>query len=617
LVDSLQEAFFVCDEDGAVVEINTAFADILGYGPEGLPYQPIHPWWPDAVTDSAAHRQVSDAFALLMGNTRGSYTIPITHHDGRRLWVTATFNQVDDPDTGRRVTVGTFRDVTAEHYAIQRESALAALSTCLSRSTSLAEALAGALSELKKLWRARGVLAAVFDHGDEPTLTPTEMPLPWPELSAERRAALENLRQAPILTPVADHTGAGLLLEFPTGPLALWIDLGENRPFTGEDQLLLSLLAGHLAQGLHRAHQIDQQRETAIALQRAILGPSRLPAGFAVRYEPATQPLEVGGDWYDTVTLSDGQIGIVVGDCVGRGLEAASVMGQLRSACRALLLQDASPARTLMALDQFAAGVPGAACTTVFCGVLNTDTGQLTYSSAGHPPGILAHPDGTTRLLEDGRSLPLAVRPGNPRPEGACTIPARSTLLLYTDGLVERRRRPLTVGIEEASEALQDGRGIAVDDLATDVMSRLAPAEGYDDDVALLLYRHPAPLEMSFPAESSQLAPVRKTLRGWLDQCDLPPTTVQNILVAAGEACANAVEHGHRDAPGNTIYFRAEAYVDNLHLTIADTGRWKAPQPELNTHRGRGMSLMRALMQQVTITPGPSGTTVDMHTRIA
>ncbi|MFD5629174.1 SpoIIE family protein phosphatase [Streptomyces sp. NPDC127072] len=617
LVDSLQEAFFVCDEDGAVVEINTAFADILGYGPEGLPYQPIHPWWPDAVTDSAAHRQVSDAFALLMGNTRGSYTIPITHHDGRRLWVTATFNQVDDPDTGRRVTVGTFRDVTAEHYAIQRESALAALSTCLSRSTSLAEALAGALSELKKLWRARGVLAAVFDHGDEPTLTSTEMPLAWPELSAERRAALENLRQAPILTPVADHTGAGLLLEFPTGPLALWIDLGENRPFTGEDQLLLSLLAGHLAQGLHRAHQIDQQRETAIALQRAILGPSRLPAGFAVRYEPATQPLEVGGDWYDTVTLSDGQIGIVVGDCVGRGLEAASVMGQLRSACRALLLQDASPARTLMALDQFAAGVPGAACTTVFCGVLNTDTGQLTYSSAGHPPGILAHPDGTTRLLEDGRSLPLAVRPGNPRPEGACTIPARSTLLLYTDGLVERRRRPLTVGIEEASEALQDGRGIAVDDLATDVMSRLAPAEGYDDDVALLLYRHPAPLEMSFPAESSQLAPVRKTLRGWLDQCDLPPTTVQNILVAAGEACANAVEHGHRDAPGNTIYFRAEAYVDNLHLTIADTGRWKAPQPELNTHRGRGMSLMRALMQQVTITPGPSGTTVDMHTRIA
>ncbi|MET7740912.1 SpoIIE family protein phosphatase [Streptomyces sp. NPDC005385] len=617
LVDSLQEAFFVCDEEGAVIEINTAFTDILGYGPEGLPYRPVHPWWPDAATDSAAYKQVSDAFALLLGNTKGSYTIPITHRDGRRLWATATFNQVDDPDTGRRVTVGTFRDVTAEHYAIQRESALAALGTCLSRATSLPEALTGALDELKKLWHARSVLAAVFDHGDEPTLTSTGASTSWPGLPAERRERLGALRQGPILTPVADRTGAGILLEFPNGPLALWIDLGENRPFTGEDQLLLSLLAGHLAQGLQRAHQIDQQRETAIALQRAILGPARLPDGFAVRYEPATQPLEVGGDWYDTVTLPDGRIGIVVGDCVGRGLEAASVMGQLRSACRALMLQDASPARTLMALDQFAAGVPGAACTTVFCGVLDTETGQLTYSSAGHPPGILVQPEGTTRLLEDGRSLPLAVRPGKERPEGACTIPARSTLLLYTDGLVERRRRPLSVGIDQAGAALQDGRGTAVDELATYVMSRLAPADGYDDDVALLLYRHPAPLEMSFPAESSQLAPVRKTLRSWLDQCDLPPTTVQNVLVAAGEACANAIEHGHRDAPGDAIHIRAEAFVDNLRLTIADTGRWKAPQPELNTHRGRGMGLMRALMQQVTITPGPSGTTVDMHTRIA
>ncbi|MFG3283286.1 SpoIIE family protein phosphatase [Streptomyces sp. NPDC048111] len=616
LVDSLQEAFFVCDEDGAVIEINTAFADILGYGQEGLPYRPVHPWWPDRA-DSEAYEQVSGAFSQLLGHPKGSYTIPITHRDGHRLWVTATFNQVDDPDTGRRVTVGTFRDVTAEHYAIQRESALAALGTCLSRATSVQQALAGALDELKKLWRARSVLAAVFDHGDEPTLTSTDETPDWQDLPAERRAVLNTLRQGPVLTPIDDPTGAGILLEFPEGPLVLWIHVGENRPFTGEDQLLLSLLAGHLAQGLNRAHQIDQQRETAIALQRAILGPSRLPDGFAVRYEPATQPLEVGGDWYDTVLLPDGRIGIVVGDCVGRGLEAASVMGQLRSACRALLLQDASPAQTLMALDQFAAGVAGAACTTVFCGVLNAETGQLTYSSAGHPPGILVRPDGATLLLEDGRSLPLAVRTGSPRPEGTCAIPARSTLLLYTDGLVERRRRPLSDGIDRASEALQDGRNTAVDELATHVMSRLAPAGGYDDDVALLLYRHPAPLEMSFPAESSQLAPVRKSLRSWLNQCDLPPTTMQNILVAAGEACANAVEHGHRHSPGDPIYFRAEAYVDDLRLIIADSGVWKDPQPELNTHRGRGMSLMRALMQRVTVTPGPSGTTVDMHTRIA
>ncbi|CAM5323396.1 histidine kinase OS=Streptomyces cyaneofuscatus OX=66883 GN=G3I52_03160 PE=4 SV=1 [Streptomyces cyaneofuscatus] len=557
LIDSLQEAFFVCDEDGAVIEINTSFTGILGYGPEDLPYQPVHPWWPDAATDPEAHRLVAEAFATLTGQERGSYTIPVAHRDGHRLWVTATFNQVQDPDTGRTVIVGTFRDVSAEHYAIQRETALAALSTRLSQAPSLTEALEGSLDELKKLWRAEQVTAVVFGPRDEPALTCTDTGLVWQDLPAERRRMLTGLRDQPALTAVPGQGEATVVLEHPQGTLALWIALGEQRPFTGEDQLLLSLLAGHLAQGLARAHQIDQQRETAIALQRAILGPSRLPDGFAVRYEPATRPLEVGGDWYDTVALPDGRIGIVVGDCVGRGLEAASVMGQLRSACRALLLQDAGPAQALMALDQFAAGVDGAMCTTVFCGVLDTRTGQLIYSSAGHPPGIVVRPDGTTKLLEDGRSLPLAVRPGRPRPEGSCTISARSTLLLYTDGLVERRRRPLSAGIDRAGEALQDGRDTAVDDLASAVMSRLAPDGGYDDDVALLLYRHPAPLEMSFPAESGQLAPVRKALRGWLDQCDLPPGTAQNVLVAAGEACAahrpGLRRHrrpGHRTPPG-------------------------------------------------------------------
>ncbi|MEU5253652.1 SpoIIE family protein phosphatase [Streptomyces longwoodensis] len=619
LVDSLQEAFFVCDEDGAVIEINRAFTDILGYGPEGLPYEAVKPWWPDAGSDPGAHAQATAAFHRLVAETRGTQTLPVRHRDGHRLWISAAFSRVRDPDTGRTVVVGTFRDVTAEHYAVQRDSALAALSTRLSGATGPADALDGALDELKKLWQARRVLAAVFGQGGDggaATLVSTEKSLTWQELAPEERAALTGLRQRPLLTPIAVGSGAGTLLEHPDGPLALWVDPGESRPFTGEDQLLLSLLAGHLAQGLARAQQIDQQRETAIALQRAILGPSRLPNGFAVAYEPATPPLEVGGDWYDTVALPDGRIGIIVGDCVGRGLEAATVMGQLRSACRALLLQDGGPAQVLLALDRFAVGVPGALCTTVFCGVLDPTTGELRYSSAGHPPGVLAGPDGTVTLLEDGRSLPLAVRPGTPRPEGTCTIPPRATLLLYTDGLVERRRRPLDVGIDLAGAALVAARDVVFGDLAAHVMDRMAPEGGYDDDVALLLYRHPAPLEVSFPAESSRLAVVREALRDWLGRCDLPPRTVQNVLVAVGEACANAIEHGHRDAPGATITLRAEAFADTLRLSVSDTGRWKTPRPELNPHRGRGVQLMRALMQDVTITPGPVGTTVDMHTRI-
>ncbi|XTZ13701.1 SpoIIE family protein phosphatase [Micromonospora echinospora] len=617
LVDSLQEAFFVCDDKGAVIEINATFTDILGFGPEDLPYAPTHPWWPSQETEPEAHQQVADAFVLLVGQTRGTYTIPVTHRDGHRLWVAASFNQVEDPDTGRRVIVGTFRDVTAEHYALQRESALAALSVRLSQADNLADALHGVLDELRGLWRATCVLAAVFDGSHTPAVTATDPHLRWDTLTDERRRTLATLRDRPLLTTIADQTtGTGIAIEHPYGTMALWIDLGEKRPVTEQDQTLLALLAGHLGQGLHRVHQIDQQRETALALQRAILGPAQLPSGFAVRYSPATRPLKVGGDWYDTVELADGQIGIVVGDCVGHGLRAATVMGQLRSACRALLLQDSSPASTLTALDRFAAQLPGAMCATVFCGVLDPATGRLRYGSAGHPPAIVADPDGTTRLLDQGRSRPIGARGRAARPEAEDVVPARATLMLYTDGLVERRRQPLTAGIDRAVTVIQNGRADPIEALATDVMNHMTPAGGYDDDVALLLYRHPGPLELDFAAEPAGLAPVRSALRTWLDRCGLDQANAYNVLVAAGEACANAIEHGHRDRPGGRIRLRATATAEDLHLSVTDSGRWKAPEPGANPHRGRGLALMRALMDTITVTSGTAGTIIDMQARI-
>ncbi|MFG1994591.1 SpoIIE family protein phosphatase [Actinoplanes sp. NPDC048988] len=617
LIDSLQEAFFVCDEDGAIIEINPTFTDILGYGPEGLPYRPVHPWWPDRESDPDGYQQVAEAFAMLVDEPRGSYTIPVSHRDGHVLWVAASFNQVRDPDSGRRVIVGTFRDVTAEHYAVQRESALAALSVRLTQAESLPGALRGVLEELRDLWQATGVYAAVFTGDGVPAVTATDGEPRWDELTDQQRQILASVRDKAPLTPIAERAGgAGIALEHPNGTMALWVDLAENRPFTEQDQTLLALLAGHLGQGLHRLHQIDQQRETALALQRAILGPAQLPAGFAVRYSPATRPLKVGGDWYDTVTLPDERIGIVVGDCVGHGLQAATVMGQLRSACRALLLQNIDPAQTLTALDRFAVQLPGAMCATVFCGVLDPVTGDLAYASAGHPPAVVTHPDGVIDLLDQGRSRPLGVRTPAGRPEAHYTVPSRATLLLYTDGLVERRRRPLTAGIERVAGTVQRGRAASIEDLATEVMESMAPEGGYDDDVALLLYRQPGPLELDFEAESTRLAPVRSALRGWLARAGIDPTTTQNVLVAAGEACANAIEHGHRHGPGGRIRLIATATADYLRLTVTDSGRWKTPRPAENPHRGRGLALMRALMTEVTVTTGATGTVVGLQTRI-
>ena len=620
LIESLQEAFFVTDEQGAVIEINAAFTDIMGYGTEGMPYQPPGPWSPSPERDPDAYRQVQAAFTELLNAEHGTFTIPVNHRDGHRLWVTVNFNHVDDPETGRRVMVGTFRDVTAEHYTVQRESALASLNQQLSQADTLDDAVRTAAEELRTLWCAHRVLAVTLSPDSAETAAPQFMcvgePAQWSHLPPRTQQMIRSLGDGDLLTPDTAQPGtAGIALQHPRGVLVLHIELAEQRPFTAEDHMLLAVLAGRLGQGLQRVHQLDQQRETALALQNAMLGPANLPSGFAVRYQPATRPLQVGGDWYDVVDLDDGRIALIVGDCVGHGLAAATVMGQLRSACRALLLETPSASAALVGMDQFAVRLPGARCTTAFCAVLSPDTGELEYSSAGHPPPIMVLADGTTRLLDGARATPLGLSFDRSRPVQRETLPPRATLLLYTDGLVERRRESLDTGIARAVDLVQQNRTSSLDDLAMQVMSRLAPGGGYQDDVALLLYRQPAPLEIDFPAEASHLAATRAALKRWLSRAGVDADLTLKVLIATGEALANAIEHGHRQPTEGNIYLRAIALADRVHVTVVDAGSWKPPVAA--AHRGRGIALMRALMQDVMIQPRATGTTVHMHTRIA
>ena len=252
---------------------------------------------------------------------------------------------------------------------------------------------------------------------------------------------------------------------------------------------------------------------------------------------------------------------------------------------------------------------------TAFCAVLSPDTGELVYSSAGHPPPIMVHADGTTRLLDGARATPLGLPLDPARPEYRETLPPRSTLLLYTDGLVERRREALDAGIARAADLVQENRDTGLDDLARDVMSRLAPSDGYQDDVALVLYRQPAPLEVEFPPEASYLTETRAALKDWLGRAGVDADQTLKVLIAAGEALANAIEHGHRHHAEGTISLRATAMADRLQVTVVDAGSWKPPVAA--AHRGRGISLMRALMHDVTIQPLDTGTTVQMHARIA
>ena len=501
----------------------------------------------------------------------------------------------------------------------------AALNQQLAQADTLEEALRGTADELRRLWRARRVLAVTFFTTSPKTVAPELVcagePTDWAQLPQRQRQLIESLRDGDLLTTLAgeaEEVGSmGVALQHPRGVLVVWVELAERRPFTSEDHTLLTLVAGRLGQGLHRVYQLDEQRETAVALQHAMLGPATLPDGFAVRYHPASQPLQVGGDWYDVVDLGDGRVALTVGDCVGHGLAAATVMGQLRSACRALLLEEASPSAALAGLDRFAVHLPGARCTTAFCAVLTLDTGELVYSNAGHPPPIMVHADGRTELLEGGHRLPLAHWRTGSRPEARVTMPARATLLLYTDGLVERRGRSIDDGIGQAAELVQGGRSAALDEVADQLMSQLEPEGGYPDDVAMLLYRQPAPLAMRFDADVSHLAPSRSALRSWLGQAGLGADQVHNVLIATGEAVANAIEHGHRDRPEGTVSLHATALVDRLQVTVTDNGTWKTPRKVVaGVGRGRGIGLMRGLMQGFAIDSGDTGTTVNLYARI-
>lgn len=272
---------------------------------------------------------------------------------------------------------------------------------------------------------------------------------------------------------------------------AVLLEGNPRRPFDAEHRGFLLLIAQTirtaLSSTLRLRERVQESRRIGDALQAAML--PVVPSGPALqaRYRPAEGHLTIGGDWYDVVDLGPGRRALLVGDCVGHGLEAAAVMGQLRSAGRALLLEDSSPATTVAGLDRFAATLPGAACTTVFCGIVDEATGTLTYSSAGHPPPLVVGTRGL-RWLEGAQAPPLTLGSGA-RPEATVHLDAGDALLLYTDGLIERRGETLRDGLARLGEAAAD---LGVADLDATVVDRLLATllpDGATDDVALLLYR--------------------------------------------------------------------------------------------------------------------------------
>ncbi|MBC9729059.1 PP2C family protein-serine/threonine phosphatase [Streptomyces sp. TRM68367] len=246
-----------------------------------------------------------------------------------------------------------------------------------------------------------------------------------------------------------------------------------------------------LNERLRRAHA--REREVALALQEAML-PARRQVRHrraAVRYRPAVGALNVCGDWYDLVDLVGGhRIGVSVGDVVGHGLEAAGVMGQLRSALSAASRVAEGPAQALDVLGRYAHVVDGAESATAVATFVDLDRHTITYSSAGHPPPVLVHHDGRVEFLDRATDTPLDARPEPvPRPQAETGYGADATLVLYTDGLIERRGEDIDTGLARLADALARHRTDDPEPLADAVLLELLPPGGATDDTALIIVR--------------------------------------------------------------------------------------------------------------------------------
>lgn len=385
-------------------------------------------------------------------------------------------------------------------------------------------------------------------------------------------------------------------------------------PPEGGDAIL-----GAALEGLRRAaEEVEVERSVAETLQRSLLR-ERLPElpglRLAAHYQPGSSEARVGGDWYDAIPLRDGRLALAIGDVVGRGVQAAARMAHLQSAVRAYALEGLDPVMVLGRMNSFVHELEGHGTATLLYVVVDLESETMRIASAGHPPPLLIDPGG-------GTSFAIA-SPGNPLgavglpfyEESVIALPIGSTLVLYTDGLVERPDRQLDAGLEEL-------RVVAGADLPSDparicgdLLAGLLEGGVARDDVAMLVTRiEPSPdvLSVTAPAAARSLAPVRGALGRWLRVNDVPDDVAFEIAVAVGEAAANAIAHAY--PPGEAHFkLRARREGESVVVEVIDYGAWRPPR---GGSRGRGLLLIDELTDTMDITRSNTGTTVTMTRRL-
>lgn len=430
---------------------------------------------------------------------------------------------------------------------------------------------------------------------------------------------LDDVEHADVVNPLLREKGLKSLLGVPLTAQdrvigVMHVGCLSPRTFEPAEVELLQRAGGQIGLAIDRARQ---QGVTEL-LQRTLL-PATLPEipslSLAADYLPGADDTHVGGDWYDVIGLPQGRVGIAIGDVVSRGVRAAAVMGQMRIALRAYALGGDEPGPVLDQLDRLVRGLGEREMATVAYLVVDTVALTVTAASAGHLPPLVIGADGSVKRLEVARSRPIGVAAARRYEQATLQLERGDTLVLFTDGLVERRGVDIEEGFKRLEEAAAAVAGRTPDEIC-DALMGLARADAVSDDVALLVAGLPSELaqclQRTLPAEPGSLVVMRRSLQDWLRRSGVDEDVAYDVLVATGEAAANAVEHAY--GPGTAEFtFFAEIVDGALTIRVQDEGRWR---PARGSHRGRGLSLMRQLMEDVQVDSDAGGTTITMRREV-
>ncbi|MEV7626579.1 SpoIIE family protein phosphatase [Actinoplanes sp. NPDC089786] len=476
----------------------------------------------------------------------------------------------------------------------------------------------------------RRVRGEMLDEADE------RLPPVWKRVT-EPRAPLVAVAEAGRATFVADGTPlaevatdrherriralAVLPLRTPSLRGALTMGFIDPHAWLPAERALLTAIAELVAQAAERARRFEAQHGTAQLLQRSML-PEHLPEldtfRIAARYDVGVDGNAAGGDFYDAFELADGRLAMVLGDVAGHDVRAAAVMGQVRAALRALALTDPAPPSVLAGLDRLV-GSLGAESrneeifVTVVYGLLDTEDGTITLASAGHPPPVLRRAGvsggpATAELVKVPPGAPLGL--GGRWQTGVVTLEPGDTILMFSDGVVERRGRPLTDGLDDLVEAA--AKAVGGDPRNMCALATSAVTGSTDDDVAVLAVERALALSrsatMQVAAEPTGPSRVRAWMAGKLREWQVPEPVVGAAVLCTSELTTNALLHA-----GTPASVRVDLTAERLLVSVADTGTrgsvTRAHTDALSS-RGRGLGLIEELSDSWGTDPTVRGSTV-------